>query len=64
MVPISAFGLGTWQVGRKQWKENLIKELKTKTTFPAVDFPEKSEPLHYCFKKEYLILIFKLLQRR
>lgn len=48
IVPISAFGLGTWQVGRKHWKESLIKELKTKTTFPAVDFPEKSVPLNYC----------------
>lgn len=41
MIPISAFGLGTWQVRRKTWKENLIQELKTKTTYTAIDFPEK-----------------------
>lgn len=41
VIPISAFGLGTWQVRRKKWKENLIEELKMKTTYPVVDFPEK-----------------------
>lgn len=41
VVPITAFGLGTWQVRRKIWKEDLIEDLKTKTTYPAVDFPEK-----------------------
>lgn len=43
MIPISAIGLGTWQVKRKKWKENLIEELKNKTKFPAINFPEKSE---------------------
>lgn len=43
MIPISALALGTWQVKRKKWKENLIEELKTKTTFPAIEFPEKFE---------------------
>lgn len=43
MLPISAFGLGTWQVKRKIWKESLIEELKTKTKFPALDLPEKLE---------------------
>ncbi|KAL5243180.1 hypothetical protein ACI65C_010590 [Semiaphis heraclei] len=45
VLPISAFGLGTWQVRRKIWKENLIQELKTKTTLPALDFPENEEEL-------------------
>ncbi|KAL4122605.1 hypothetical protein QTP88_014902 [Uroleucon formosanum] len=45
VLPISAFGLGTWQVKRKIWKENLIQELKTKTKFPALDFPENEEEL-------------------
>lgn len=45
VLPISAFGLGTWQVRRKIWKESLIQELKTKTTFPALDFPENEEEL-------------------
>jgi len=43
VLPISAFGLGTWQVRRKIWKENLIQELKSKTKLPALDFPEKLE---------------------
>lgn len=41
MLPISAFGLGTWQVRRKKWKENLVQELKMKTKYPVIDFPEK-----------------------
>ncbi|XP_060849029.1 surfeit locus protein 1 isoform X1 [Rhopalosiphum padi] len=45
VLPISAFGLGTWQVRRKIWKENLIQELKSKTKFPALDFPENEKEL-------------------
>ncbi|XP_050432178.1 surfeit locus protein 1 [Adelges cooleyi] len=45
VVPISALGLGTWQVGRKKWKEELMNELKTKTTLPAIDFPENLEDI-------------------
>lgn len=41
VIPISALGLGTWQVKRKYWKEHLIEELKTQTQCPAVHFPEK-----------------------
>ncbi|XP_050542968.1 surfeit locus protein 1 [Daktulosphaira vitifoliae] len=51
VIPISAFGLGTWQIKRKIWKESLIDELKTKTTLPAIDFPEDIEDiknLEYC----------------
>lgn len=43
MLPVSAFGLGTWQVKRKIWKESLIQELKMKTKYPAIDFPEELE---------------------
>uniref|UniRef100_A0A2H8TTH0 SURF1-like protein n=2 Tax=Melanaphis sacchari TaxID=742174 RepID=A0A2H8TTH0_9HEMI len=45
VLPISAFGLGTWQVKRKIWKENLIEELKSKTKLPALDFPENEKEL-------------------
>lgn len=58
MIPISAFGLGTWQVSRKKWKENLINELKIKTTFPSIDFPEKFVEM---FVKEFVILFYKFV---
>lgn len=53
MIPISAFGLGTWQVSRKKWKENLIEELKIKTTYSAINFPEK-------FVKTFVKIFIKL----
>lgn len=40
-LPITAFGLGCWQVQRKQWKENLIKTLEERTKLPPVPIPEK-----------------------
>lgn len=58
MVPLSAFALGTWQVRRKQWKENLIQELESKTKYPAIDFPEKFVPLHFSFMKFYYLINF------
>ncbi|XP_025418724.1 surfeit locus protein 1 isoform X2 [Sipha flava] len=45
VIPISALGLGTWQVKRKYWKENLIEELKTQTQYPAINFPENEDEL-------------------
>lgn len=41
MIPISTFGLGTWQVKRLQWKKGLIKELESRTNAPVLDLPEK-----------------------
>ena len=41
IIPISTFGLGTWQIFRLQWKRNLIQELNTRTTEPVQDLPEK-----------------------
>lgn len=40
IIPVTAFGLGTWQIKRLKWKEALIEELNTKTHMPPVDFPE------------------------
>lgn len=41
-IPIATFGLGCWQVQRKQWKEGLVAELATQTNKPAVAFPFES----------------------
>ncbi|XP_055909550.1 SURF1-like protein [Eupeodes corollae] len=46
LLPVTAFGLGCWQVKRKIWKENLIKELKEKTLTAAVNIPENLEDLN------------------
>ncbi|KAJ7334562.1 Surfeit locus protein 1 [Desmophyllum pertusum] len=45
MIPISTFGLGTWQVRRLQWKKGLIKELETRTTAPVCNLPENIDEL-------------------
>ncbi|XP_055843345.1 SURF1-like protein [Episyrphus balteatus] len=50
LVPITTFGLGCWQIKRKIWKENLLKELKEKTVTAPVDIPENLEELN---KMEY-----------
>lgn len=41
LVPITTFGLGTWQVYRKQWKEGLIKKMESKVHMPAVPLPDE-----------------------
>lgn len=44
LIPGSAFGLGCWQVQRRQWKLSLIKELEDKISQPPVPLPlEESE---------------------
>lgn len=40
-IPVATFGLGCWQVQRKQWKENLVRELETQTNKPAIPFPRE-----------------------
>lgn len=45
IIPISTFGLGTWQIYRLQWKTGLIKELETRTTDPVRNIPENIDEL-------------------
>ena len=46
-IPVTTFGLGTWQVFRRQWKLGLIRELEERTTGPPIDPPEKYVGSHY-----------------
>jgi len=51
IIPISAFGLGVWQVKRRSWKLELLKDLEDRTTAPPVPLPfdqESLEKLEYC----------------
>ena len=41
IIPVSTFGLGTWQIHRLQWKKGLIKELEERTTQPVQGLSEK-----------------------
>lgn len=47
LIPITTFGLGCWQVKRKIWKENLIKELKEKSLTAPVDLPDNLDDLNH-----------------
>ena len=38
-VPLITFGLGTWQVKRKEWKEALIEAMDKRTTAAPVALP-------------------------
>nr|XP_033502739.1 surfeit locus protein 1 [Epinephelus lanceolatus] len=39
LIPFTTFGLGTWQVKRRQWKIQLINELKGLTTAEPIPLP-------------------------
>nr|XP_014094731.1 SURF1-like protein [Bactrocera oleae] len=39
LAPVSTFGLGCWQVKRKTWKEQLIKDLELQKQIPPVPLP-------------------------
>lgn len=45
IIPISTFGLGTWQIQRLQWKKGLIKDLESRTTAPVRNLPENIDEL-------------------
>ncbi|KAJ8670657.1 hypothetical protein QAD02_001916 [Eretmocerus hayati] len=50
-IPVITFGLGTWQVGRRQWKLELIKDLEQKLSSEPVEIPENLRDLvkmEYC----------------
>jgi len=40
VIPVASFALGTWQVKRKKWKDDLIESLMLKTNAPPVPLPE------------------------
>ncbi|KAJ3604832.1 hypothetical protein NHX12_026884 [Muraenolepis orangiensis] len=39
LIPITTFGLGTWQVKRRQWKLKLIEDLRRLTTSEPIPLP-------------------------
>lgn len=41
IIPITTFGLGTWQIQRREWKLDLIKMLKDRTMADPIPLPEK-----------------------
>ena len=45
IIPLSAFGLGVWQVKRRSWKLDLLKDLEDRTTAPPVPLPFDQESL-------------------
>lgn len=40
IIPMSGFGLGTWQVYRKKWKLDLIRQLEERTNSNPKPFPD------------------------
>ncbi|KAG9281783.1 surfeit locus protein 1 [Astyanax mexicanus] len=39
LIPVTTFGLGTWQVKRRQWKLKLIEDLQKLTTADPIPLP-------------------------
>ncbi|BFZ20377.1 hypothetical protein BsWGS_23416 [Bradybaena similaris] len=56
IIPITAFGLGTWQVRRREWKLGLIKELEDKMSQPPQPLPENLEDVK---KMEYQRVVIR-----
>ena len=58
VVPVLTFGLGVWQVRRREWKLELIKYLEERTRAEPIPLPAKSEydadPQAFIAKYEYL----------
>lgn len=46
LIPVTTFGLGTWQVKRRQWKLQLIDDLKRLTTAEPVALPTDPHELN------------------
>ncbi|XP_052846062.1 LOW QUALITY PROTEIN: SURF1-like protein [Drosophila gunungcola] len=47
LIPATTFGLGCWQVKRKIWKEQLIKDLSKQLNTAPVDLPEDLSDLSH-----------------
>ncbi|XP_001606172.1 surfeit locus protein 1 [Nasonia vitripennis] len=50
-IPVITFGLGTWQVYRRQWKLGVIKDLEDRLSRDPVELPENVDDLahlEYC----------------
>lgn len=61
-VPLATFGLGCWQVQRKQWKEGLVEQMEVQTNKPPVPFPIEYVILN-CIALNDIHLIFTYLFR-
>ncbi|XP_037653323.1 surfeit locus protein 1 isoform X2 [Choloepus didactylus] len=45
LIPVTAFGLGTWQVQRRKWKLRLIAELESRVMAEPIPLPADSAEL-------------------
>lgn len=49
---ITLLALGTWQVKRLEWKNNLIAAMTTRISMPAIDMPESIDDINnYKYRK-------------
>jgi surfeit locus 1 family protein len=44
LIPLTAFGLGTWQVQRLDWKTKLIAQLEDRLVRPPLPLPPRIDP--------------------
>ncbi|CAK6973644.1 surfeit locus protein 1 [Scomber scombrus] len=47
LIPVTTFGLGTWQVRRRQWKLQLIDDLRKLTTAEPIPLPLDPNELNH-----------------
>ncbi|KAK5645860.1 hypothetical protein RI129_004324 [Pyrocoelia pectoralis] len=46
VIPGSTFALGTWQIQRKRWKDDLVVELQKRTNSATIELPESIEEVN------------------
>ncbi|GFR78579.1 SURF1-like protein [Elysia marginata] len=46
LIPLTTFGLGTWQIQRRTWKLNLIQELEDKMLAEPIPLPSNLDDLN------------------
>jgi cytochrome oxidase assembly protein ShyY1 len=45
LIPATTFGLGTWQVHRHKWKQQLIADMKARNSAAPCDLPHEYEAI-------------------
>jgi len=41
VIPALTFGLGVWQIRRREWKLSLIENLESRTSAPPIPLPQE-----------------------
>lgn len=61
LIPLGSLGLGCWQIQRKKWKEELIKQLEQQLNTVPVPLPD--EYVRFFFDDEKNVIFVSVFQK-